>query len=122
MKKILLADDSAFMRKLLRGVLSDGGYEYIVEAENGEEAVSVYNREKPDLVLLDIIMEKKDGLQVLKEIREINPEAKVIMVTAIGQEYLMKKAMRLGAKGFVVKPFKDEKILELVKKFSDSEE
>lgn len=111
--KILTADDSAFMRKLLIDILKGAGYEKIIEAENGRVAVEKYNKEKPDLVLLDIIMPELDGVQVLKQ---IGPSAKVLMVSAVGQDSIIKDAMDSGAKGFIVKPFEKEKVLEEVKK------
>jgi len=115
MPKILLADDSAFMRKILTNMLAKIGYTDIIEAEDGEEAVSVYNREKPDLVLLDIVMKKKYGTESLKDILGINPDAKVIMVSAVGQEKVIEEAMQLGAKGFVVKPFKEDDVITKIK-------
>lgn len=116
--KVLLADDSAFMRNMLKTILAEAGYDDVIEAQNGDETVEVYKKEKPNLVLLDIIMAEKDGLQVLEEILEIDPGAIIVMVTAIGHGEHMDKAMKLGAKAYVTKPFKKEQILEVVKKFS----
>lgn len=115
MAKILLADDSAFMRKILTNILAKAGQTTIVEASDGDEAVEVYKREKPDLVLLDIVMKRKYGTESLKEIMQINPNAKVLMVSAVGQEKVIEEAMGLGAKGFIVKPFKEEEVLNKVK-------
>lgn len=115
MVKILLADDSAFMRKILTNILAKAGYTTIVEAGDGDEAVEVYNREKPDLVLLDIVMKKKYGTESLKDILKINPAAKVLMVSAVGQEKVIEESTSIGAKGFVVKPFKEEEVLAKVK-------
>jgi two-component system chemotaxis response regulator CheY len=115
MAKILLADDSAFMRKILTNILAKAGQTTIVEASDGDEAVEVYKREKPDLVLLDIVMKRKYGTESLKEIMQINPQAKVLMVSAVGQEKVIEEAMGLGAKGFIVKPFKEEEVLNKVK-------
>lgn len=106
--KILTADDSVFMRKILIDILQSAGYADIIEAENGNEALEKFQAEKPDLVLLDIIMPEKDGLAVVKEIGQA---ANVIMVSAIGQESVINEAMASGAKGFVVKPFDKEKVL-----------
>ncbi len=115
MAKILIADDSGFMRRILKNILAKAGYTNIVEAENGEETVSVYRDEKPDLVLLDIVMKKKYGTESLKDIIGINPDAKVVMVSAVGQEKVIEEAMALGAKGFIVKPFKEEDVIKSVK-------
>ena len=115
MTKILLADDSAFMRRILTNILAKAGYTEIVEAGDGEEAVSKYTAEKPDLVLLDIVMKKKYGTESLKDILRLNPKANVVMVSAVGQEKVIEESMGLGAKGFVVKPFKEEDVLKKVK-------
>ncbi|MBN2013610.1 MAG: response regulator [Candidatus Altiarchaeota archaeon] len=116
--KVLLADDSAFMRNMLKTMLSEEGYRDIVEAQNGTETVEVYKKERPGIVLLDIIMAEKDGLQVLAEIMKIDPKAVIVMVTAIGHGDPMKEAMRIGAKAYVTKPFKREQILDVVRRFS----
>ena len=96
MTKILIVDDSSFMRKMLRKILMDAKYELIVEAENGKEGLASYKKEKPDLVLLDIIMEKMDGIECLKGIMKENKKAKVIMVSAVGQEQMVKGFTSLG--------------------------
>lgn len=115
MVKILLADDSAFMRKILTNILAKAGYTTICEASDGEETVEVYKREKPDLVLLDIVMKKMYGTESLREILKFDPNAKVLMVSAVGQEKVIEESMAIGAKGFVVKPFKEEEVLAKVK-------
>ena len=115
MVKILVVDDSAFMRKILINTLKKEDYNDIVEGENGVEAVEKYKSEKPDLVLLDVVMEKKEGIDALKEIMAIDVTAKVIMVTAVGQEQMVREAMSSGAKGYIVKPFNAEKVIETVK-------
>lgn len=117
MAKIIVADDSVFMRKLIGGILRTAGYTDIIEAGDGDDALKKFSDEKPDLVLLDIIMGGKNGIDVLTEILKIEPNAKVVMVSAVGQEYLVKKAMGIGAKGFIVKPFKDEEIISVVNKY-----
>lgn len=116
MAKIMVADDSAFMRKIVINILSKEGYKDIVEAANGEETVEKFNSEKPDLVLLDIIMEKKDGIEAMKDIMAADGNAKVVMVSAVGQEQMVKEAMKLGAQDFIVKPFDEKKVAETVKK------
>ena len=113
-KLILVADDAAFMRKVIRMTLSGVGLENIVEATNGEEAVNLFVEKKPDLVLLDITMEKKNGLEALAEIMEADPDARVIMCTAIGQQQTVMEALALGACDYVIKPFQKDKLLESV--------
>ena len=118
-KKILLVDDAAFMRMLIRHTLTTNGYTNILEAADGEIAVSTYAAEKPDLVIMDITMPNKTGIEALKEIKEIDPGAKVVMCSAMGQEAMVVEAIKLGALDFIVKPFKAERILQTVKKILD---
>lgn len=114
MSKILLVDDSAFMRKVLTDILLINGYEEISEAENGKKCLEKFNDEKPDVVLLDLIMPEKDGLEVLKEIIPLG--AKVLVITAVGQQDMLNEAIKLGASGYIVKPFEETQILEQIKK------
>lgn len=116
-KKILVADDAAFMRMLIRDALKKNGYPNILEAADGDDACEVYAKEKPDLVLLDIIMPNKSGIDALRDIRESDPAAKIIMCTAMGQELVVVEALRLGALDFIVKPFSAERIVQTVNKF-----
>ena len=111
---ILVADDAAFMRKVIRMTLSEVGLGNIVEAKDGEEAVNLFKDQHPSLVLLDITMEKKNGLEALSEIMEADPEAKVIMCTAIGQQQTVMDALALGASDYVIKPFQKDKLVEAV--------
>lgn len=113
-KLILVADDAAFMRKVIRMTLSEVELDNIVEAKDGVEAVDLFNEKHPDLVLLDITMEKKNGLEALTEIMEADPQAKVIMCTAIGQQQTVMEALELGASDYVVKPFQKDKLVEAV--------
>lgn len=115
MAKILVVDDAAFMRMRCSKLLTENGYE-VVEAENGLDAIAKYKENKPDAVLLDITMPEMDGLTALKEIRKIDPEAKVAMVTAMGQQSMIMDAIKSGAKDFVVKPFQPDRVLAAVKK------
>lgn len=115
MAKILVVDDAAFMRMRCCKLLTDNGYE-VVEAENGLDAIAKYKESKPDAVLLDITMPEMDGLTALKEIRKVDPEAKVAMVTAMGQQSMIMDAIKSGAKDFVVKPFQPDRVLAAVKK------
>jgi two-component system chemotaxis response regulator CheY len=113
--KILIADDAAFMRMRCGKMLQSHGHT-VVEAENGREAVEKFTTEAVDVVLLDITMPEMDGLTALKEIRKIDPGARVAMVTAIGQQQVVMEALQSGARDFVVKPFQPERVLAAVEK------
>ncbi len=115
-ERILIVDDAAFMREMLRDLLTEEGYEIIAEAADGDEAVSAYAEYSPDLVMLDIVMPRKSGLEALREIMANDSDAKVVMCSALGQESLVMEALDAGAKDFVVKPFKLARALEVVKK------
>jgi len=112
MAKILIADDSGFMRKIIRNILEKLGHKDIIEASNGQEAMDKYKKEKPDLVLLDIIMPDVGGIDVLRSLIEIDKEAKIIMITAVGQDAMVEECNLLGAKGYIIKPFNEKKITE----------
>jgi two-component system chemotaxis response regulator CheY len=113
-KKILVVDDSAFMRKILIEILKEAGYTDIVEGENGRQAIEKYNSEKPDLMLMDIIMPEMDGIEVLKQ---IGKTSNIIVISAVGQEGVIAEAKTLGAKGFIVKPFNNAQVKEEISKF-----
>lgn len=113
-KKILLVDDAAFMRKVIRDTLTKAGYTEIFEAVDGADAVQKYSEVHPDLVLMDITMPNMDGLEALKIIRGADNSANVVMCTAMGQESMVMEAVRSGAKDFIVKPFKEDRILKTV--------
>jgi two-component system chemotaxis response regulator CheY len=115
MAKILIVDDAAFMRMMVKENLKKAGFAEFAEAGNGEEAIERYETESPDLVLLDITMPVKDGLTALQEIREKDDKAKIVMCSAMGQESLVIEAIKLGALDFIVKPFKPERLLQTVK-------
>lgn len=110
MKRVLIVDDAAFMRVSIRNIVSKNGYEVVGEAENGAVAVQKYAELHPDIVTMDITMPEMNGLEALIAIRKADPGAKVIMVSALGQESMVRDAVMAGAKGFVVKPFKEETI------------
>ncbi len=116
MAKILIVDDAKFMRTLVKDALVPSGHEIIGEAENGNEAVDLYKKLKPDLVTMDITMREKDGIEAAEEILAFNPQARIIMVTALGQENLLTKAIKLGVKDFVVKPFPPERLQKAAEK------
>lgn len=113
-KRVLLVDDAAFMRMMLKDILTQGGYEVIGEAGDGVEGVESYRTLQPDFVTLDIVMPNMDGLAALKAILEADPGATVIMVSAMGQDALIQEASSTGAKGFIVKPFRPQAVLETV--------
>ncbi|MBR1893610.1 MAG: response regulator [Lachnospiraceae bacterium] len=115
-KSVLVCDDAAFMRMMIKDILSKNGYEVAGEAENGAIAVKKYAELKPDLVLMDITMPEMDGIQALKAIKGSDPSALVIMCSAMGQQAMVIEAIQSGAKDFIVKPFQAERVLEAVKK------
>ncbi len=115
MTKIMVVDDAKFMRVRLSKLLTGHGYE-VVEAENGEEAIQVYKASHPDAVLMDITMPQKTGLEALIEIRGFDPQAKVIMLTALGQESMVVQAVQSGARDYVVKPFDPDRVMMALKK------
>ncbi|MBC7319030.1 response regulator [bacterium] len=115
-KRILIVDDAAFMRMMLKNILTQNGYEIAGEASNGLEAVTLYKELKPDLVTMDITMPEMDGITAVKEIKKIDPEAKIIMCSAMGQQAMVIESIQAGAKDFVVKPFQPDRVLEAVKK------
>lgn len=115
-KNILICDDAAFMRMMIKDILTKNGYNIAGEAENGLKAVEKYNETKPDLVLMDITMPEMDGIQALKQIKATDPSACVIMCSAMGQQAMVIEAIQSGAKDFIVKPFQAERVLEAVKK------
>ena len=119
MSKILVVDDAAFMRMNLKNILTNEGFGEVIEAENGEIAIQKYKNEQPDLVTLDITMPEMDGIEALKKIKENDPDATVIMCSAMGQQSMVIKAIELGAKDFIVKPFDKGKIKEAVSKVLD---
>ena len=115
MAKILVVDDAEFLRMRISKMLTGAGHE-IIEAENGVVAVESYKKLKPDAVLMDVTMPEMDGLTALKEIRAYDPNAKVVMLTALGQESVVLEAVKAGARDFVVKPFDRERVLGAVSK------
>jgi two-component system chemotaxis response regulator CheY len=118
---ILIADDLKFIKLVLRDLVEKAGFRVVGEASNGEEAVELYQDKRPDVVLMDITMPKVDGLAAMKKILKIDPEAKIIMCSALGQQSLIVQALRLGAKDFIVKPFREERVIASIKKILDIE-
>lgn len=116
-KKVLVVDDAAFMRMMIKDILKKNGYEVVGEASTGKEAIEKYEALKPDLVLMDITMPEMDGIQALKRIRKGDPDALVIMCSAMGQQAMVIESIQSGAKDFIVKPFQAERVLEAVRKY-----
>jgi two-component system chemotaxis response regulator CheY len=114
MKKVLIVDDAAFMRQMLKKTLEKNGFEVIGEAENGLKAVEMYKKLNPDIVTMDITMPKSDGVEALSEIMKYDSNAKVVMMSAMGQAPKIKEAVLLGAKGFIIKPFKEEPFIKII--------
>lgn len=115
-KNILICDDAAFMRMMIKDILGKNGYNVAGEAENGLKAVEKFKELSPDLVLMDITMPEMDGIAALKEIKKIDAGAKVIMCSAMGQQAMVIESIQSGAKDFIVKPFQADRVLEAVKK------
>jgi two-component system chemotaxis response regulator CheY len=116
MASILIVDDAAFMRMMIKDILSKNGYSVIAEAENGIKAIEKYKEVNPDLVIMDITMPEMDGIQAVKQIKAINDSAKIIMCSAMGQQAMVIESIQAGARDFIVKPFQAERVIEAVKK------
>lgn len=116
MSKILIVDDAAFMRMMLKDILTKNGYTVIGEASNGAEALTKYQELKPDLTTLDITMPEIDGITALKNIKAADPNAKIIMCSAMGQQAMVIESIQAGAKDFIVKPFQADRVVEAIKK------
>ncbi|CUH96098.1 hypothetical protein P22_2186 [Propionispora sp. 2/2-37] len=114
--KVLVVDDAAFMRMMIKDILSKNGYEIVGEAENGLKAVEKWQELHPDLTTMDITMPEMDGITAVKEIKKLDPNAKVIMCSAMGQQAMVIEAIQSGARDFIVKPFQPDRVLEAVRK------
>ena len=114
--KVLIVDDAAFMRMMIKDILSKNGFNVVAEAGDGAQAIEMYKEHSPDLVTMDITMPEMDGITSLKEIRKFDPNAKVIMCSAMGQQAMVIDAIQAGAKDFIVKPFQAERVLEAINK------
>ena len=114
--RVLVVDDAAFMRMTVKDILSKNGYEVVGEAENGMKAVEKFAELRPDLVTMDITMPEMDGISAVKAIRKIDPKAKIVMCSAMGQQAMVIEAIQAGARDFIVKPFQADRVLEAVRK------
>ena len=119
--RILIADDALFMRNMLREIFLKAGFQVVGEAANGVEAVEKYHELRPDLVTMDIVMPLKSGIEALQQITREDPDARVVMCSALGQEALVIEAVQAGAKDFIVKPFKEERVLDVVRRVTKME-
>ena len=115
-RNVLVCDDAAFMRMMIKDILTKNGYNIAGEAENGVKAIEKYNELKPDLVLMDITMPEMDGISAVKEIKKVDPNAKIVMCSAMGQQAMVIEAIQCGARDFIVKPFQPDRVLEAVRK------
>ena len=114
--RVMVVDDALFMRNMLKDIFVRAGFEIVAEGENGEVASQLYRDTRPDLVTMDIVMPKKSGIEALQEIIADDPEARVVMVSALGQDALVLEAVEAGARDFIVKPFREEKVLETIRR------
>ncbi|MHA0855975.1 response regulator [Paenibacillus sp. CMAA1364] len=114
--RILIVDDAAFMRMMIRDILTKNGFEVVGEAADGAQAIEKFKEVQPDLITMDITMPEMDGIAALKEIKKIDPAAKVIMCSAMGQQAMVIDAIQAGAKDFIVKPFQSDRVVEAINK------
>lgn len=115
-KGILIVDDASFMRMMIKDILTKNGFEVVGEAENGIKAVEKFKELNPELVIMDITMPEMDGIQAVKEIKNVDSNSKIIMCSAMGQQAMVIEAIQAGAKDFIVKPFQADRVIEAVKK------
>jgi two-component system chemotaxis response regulator CheY len=113
---VMIVDDALFMRMMIRDILSKDGFEVVAEAENGIEAVEKYKETRPDIVTMDIVMPEMDGIEAVRQIMKIDPNARILMCSAMGQQPLVVEALEAGAKDFIIKPFQPSKVIEAVEK------
>jgi two-component system chemotaxis response regulator CheY len=121
MARILVADDASFMRQMIREIIESEGHEVIAEASDGVEAVEAYKQHHPDLVMMDIVMPRRSGIDAVKGLVQMDPNACVVMCSALGQESLVTEALQAGAKDFIVKPFKQELVASTIRKVLEKE-
>lgn len=116
MARVLVVDDAVFMRMMIKDILEKNDFEVVGEATDGIKAIEMYKQERPDIVTMDIIMPEMDGIEAVKQIRDFDPKAKIIMCSAIGQQGMVIDAIRAGARDFIVKPFQADRVLEAITK------
>jgi two-component system chemotaxis response regulator CheY len=115
-KNVMIVDDALFMRTMLRDIFVAAGWQVAGEADNGEEAISEYDRLRPDLITMDIVMPEMGGIEALKKILAVDPTARIVVCSALGQNHLILEALQAGAKDFIVKPFQQEQVLKVVER------
>ena len=120
--RVLLADDASFMREMIREIIVPEGFEVVAEASDGIEVVEKYKEVHPDLVMMDIVMPKRSGIDAVKTIMEESPDARIVMCSALGQEALVMEALQAGAKDFIVKPFKPDAVLATLRKVAEKKD
>ncbi|OLO40580.1 two-component system response regulator [Alkalihalophilus pseudofirmus] len=120
MTSVLVVDDAAFMRMMIKDILTKNNFDVVGEAANGQEAVDKYKELNPQIVTMDITMPEKDGIEALRDIKSIDPDAKVIMCSAMGQQAMVIDAIQSGAKDFIVKPFQADRVIEALQKVANS--
>jgi len=113
-KRVLIVDDAAFMRMMLRNILTKAGYEIVGEAENGRTALDLYKELKPDVVTMDITMPEMNGIEAVKALKQVDPQARIVMISAMGQQAMVMEAVQAGAKDFIVKPFQQDRVLQAI--------
>lgn len=114
--RVMIVDDALFMRNMLKDICVRAGFEVVAEADNGETALELYRVHRPELVTMDIVMPKRSGIEALQDIMAEDPGAKVVMVSALGQDSLVLEAVESGARDFIVKPFKEEKVIDVIRR------
>lgn len=117
-KRIMIVDDAIFMRMKLKDILEKNGYEVVAEAQNGADAIEKYRAERPEIVTMDITMPEMDGIEALRGIKRIDPSARVIMCSAMGQQAMVMEAIQAGALDFIVKPFETDRVIDSIQKAS----
>lgn len=116
MKRVLIVDDAAFMRMMVKDILQKNGFEVVGEGSNGIQAVELYKQERPDVVTMDITMPDMDGIEAVKQIKAFDSNAKIVMCSAMGQQSMVMDAIKAGARDFIVKPFQADRVLEAINK------
>ncbi len=122
MKRVLIADDASFMRQMIRDIIEPEGYEVVGEASDGVEVVEKFRKLRPDLVMMDIVMPKRSGIDAVRAIRSEDGSARIVMCSALGQETLVMEAIQAGAKDFIVKPFKPDAVVTTLAKIVEKPE
>ena len=116
--RVMIVDDALFMRNMLKDICIRAGFEVVAEADNGEVALDLYREHRPELVTMDIVMPRRSGIEALQDIMAEDPQARVVMVSALGQDSLVLEAVEAGARDFIVKPFKEEKVIDVIRRIT----